>query len=135
MKRFPLSKKSKKEIGEYGEGLAIRFLKRNGYRILEKNYRFPMGEIDIIASDKDTLVFIEVKTKKFDPYIPPEISVNRKKQEKIIKGALCYIKDKEKDFDRYRFDVVAINLFDNGKEREIKLFRDAFHLSNQTHYI
>jgi putative endonuclease len=126
------------ELGRKGERLAESFLKKSGYKILDKNYYSPFGEIDIIAKERDTLVFVEVKTKHSGSFIPPELSVNRKKQQKIIKGALNYIKvleDKGKKFETIRFDVIAISLYRDSKNKEINLIRDAFQPEGRTHYI
>lgn len=123
------------ELGKYGETLAINYLKKNGYKVVGKNYRSPFGEIDIIALDKDILVFIEVKTKKSNRFIPPELSVNKKKQGKIIKGALHYIQRRGESFDQYRFDVIAINTSEENGEREIKLYKDAFQVPSNTRFI
>ena len=65
----------KKELGKKGEELALRFLKKRGYRIIEKNYVCKMGEMDIIAKEKDTLVFIEVKTRTSTVFGPPQLAV------------------------------------------------------------
>jgi len=127
--------KDRLELGKYGEVLAINFLKKNGYKIMGKNYRSPFGEIDIIALDKDTLAFIEVKTKNSNLFIPPELSVNKKKQGKIIKGALHYIKGKEEKFDQYRFDVIAINTSLENGEKKIKLYKDAFQVPSNTRFV
>ena len=68
----------KKELGQKGEDLALRFLKKNGYRIYTTNYSCKLGEIDIIAKEKDTLAFIEVKTRTSTAFGPPQLAVNRR---------------------------------------------------------
>jgi len=97
--------------GKEGEAIAVRFLRRNGYRIVQKNYRTPIGEIDIIARDGDTLVFIEVKTRESLRYGPPFESVNSRKRLKITKVATLYLK-RFRNIPPCRFDVVSINYRD-----------------------
>jgi putative endonuclease len=114
----------KKELGKKGEDLALRFLKKNGYRIFERNYVCKMGEIDIIAKEKDTLVFIEVKTRTSTAFGPPQLAVNSAKQMQLSKVALYFLKEKCLEDVKARFDVVAILLGPRGPE--IELIRDAF---------
>ena len=117
----------KKELGKKGEELALRFLKKRGYRIIEKNYVCKMGEMDIIAREKDTLAFIEVKTRTTTEFGPPQLAVNASKQRQLSKVALNYLKEKQLEDVKARFDVVAI-LLTPGRE-EIELIRDAFDLN------
>ena len=114
----------KKELGKKGEDLALRFLKKNGYRIFERNYVCKMGEVDIIAKEKDTLVFIEVKTRTSTAFGPPQLAVNSAKQMQLSKVALYFLKEKGIEDVKARFDVVAILLGPKGPE--IELIRDAF---------
>ncbi len=116
----------KKELGKKGEDLALRFLKKNGYRIIERNYVCKMGEIDIIAREKDTLVFIEVKTRTSTTFGPPQLAVNASKQRQMSKVALNFLKEKKLEDVKARFDVVAILLGPKGEE--IELIKDAFDL-------
>jgi putative endonuclease len=117
----------KKELGKKGEEVALRFLKRRGYRIVEKNYVCKMGEMDIIAKEKDTLVFIEVKTRTSTMFGPPQLAVNSSKQRQLSKVALNYLKEKHLEDVKARFDVVAILLRQKGEE--IELIKDAFDLN------
>ena len=105
----------KKELGRKGEEKALRFLKKKGYRIIENNYVCKMGEMDIIAREKDTLVFIEVKTRTSTEFGPPQLAVNLSKQRQLSKVALNYLKEKRLEDVKARFDVVAILL--EPKER------------------
>jgi putative endonuclease len=116
----------KKELGKKGEELALRFLKKKGYRIIEKNYICKMGEMDIIAKEKDTLAFIEVKTRTSTTFGPPQLAVNPKKQSQMSKVALNFLKEKKLEDVKARFDVVAILLGQKGEE--VELIRDAFDL-------
>jgi putative endonuclease len=116
----------KKELGKKGEELALRFLKKNGYRIIGRNYVCKMGEMDIIAREKDILVFIEVKTRTSTTFGPPQLAVNPKKQSQMSKVALHFLKEKQLEDVKARFDVVAILLGSKGEE--IELIKDAFDL-------
>jgi putative endonuclease len=106
--------------------MALRFLKKKGYRIIEKNYVCRMGEMDIIAKEKDTLVFIEVKTRTSTTFGPPQLAVNLTKQMQLSKVALYFLKEKELEDVKARFDVVAILL--GPMKEEIDLIKDAFDL-------
>ena len=74
----------KKFLGRAGERLATEFLKKSGLEILQRNYKTHLGEIDVIALDKDTVVFVEVKTRTNDDYGSPSEAVNNRKCEKIL---------------------------------------------------
>ena len=116
----------KKALGKKGEEVALRFLKKKGYRIIEKNYVCKLGEMDIIAKEKDTLVFVEVKTRTTTEFGPPQLAVHSSKQRQLSKVALNYLKEKRLEDVKARFDVVAILLGQKGEE--IELIRDAFEL-------
>ena len=116
----------KKALGKKGEEKALRFLKKKGYRIIEKNYVCKLGEMDIIAKEKDTLAFIEVKTRTTTEFGPPQLAVNSSKQRQLSKVALHFLKEKQLEDAKARFDVVAILL--GPKKEEIELIRDAFDL-------
>jgi len=125
--------KERQILGESGEGAAFEFLKKEGYRILERNYTTPLGEIDIIAQDRDCLVFVEVKSLSDTSYILPQEMLNKRKQEQIIRVALSYLKAKGlKDAD-CRFDCVAV-VFSPGREPEIELIKDAFQADDRYLY-
>ena len=116
----------KKALGKRGEDLALRFLKKKGYKIVERNYICKMGEMDIIAQEKDTLVFVEVKTRTSTAFGPPQLAVNSAKQMQLSKVALNFLKEKRLEDIKARFDVVAIVLRPSGEE--IELIKDAFDL-------
>jgi len=109
--------------GPQGEELAARLLRKNGYRILERNFRTGIGEIDIIAMEKGTLVFIEVKTRTSDAFGTPFEAVTRRKRDKIKKTALLYLKNLRREVP-VRFDVVSIML--SGSTEKMEIMRDAF---------
>jgi putative endonuclease len=118
-----MNNNAKINTGREGEIIAAAFLKKNGYRIIETNYRCPLGEIDIIAREKDELVFVEVKTRKSSERGYPEQAVGISKQRKISQLALWYLQ-KIKDDTPVRFDVIAITISTSGNE--IKLIKNAF---------
>ena len=101
--------KTKITTGKEGEKIAADFLKKNGYRIIDKNFRCPLGEIDIVAREKGAIVFVEVKTRKSSQLGYPEQAVGVRKQKKMSQLALWYLQ-KQKIIDTgARFDVVASN--------------------------
>ena len=114
----------KKVTGRAGEDIAAGFLVKNGYRISERNYRCPIGEIDIVARDKNDLVFVEVKTRRSADLGYPEQAVGIKKQKKISQLALWYLQEKKINGVRARFDVVAVMIQPSGND--IRLIKNAF---------
>jgi len=116
----------KKELGKKGEEVAVQFLKKKGYRIIERNYTCRLGEMDVIAKEKDTFAFIEVKTRTTTTFGPPQLAVDSSKQNQLSKVALHFLKEKRLEDVKARFDVVAILLGPKGEE--IELIKDAFDL-------
>jgi len=117
----------RQQFGEAGEALAARLLSKRGYKILETNHRNPLGEIDLIARDGDTLVFVEVKTRQSLHFGNPKWAVTPRKQRKLSMVALYYLKTTGQSQSKARFDVVAIH--STGRRPEIELVRNAFELS------
>ncbi|MFC1590648.1 YraN family protein [Candidatus Omnitrophota bacterium] len=113
------------ELGRIGEAKAVLYLTRLGYEIITRNYRTPLGEIDIIAREGRQLVFVEVRTRASASLGPPFLSVTRKKQRKIIHNALCYVKRYGLTDSPWRIDIVSVKLKDGHGVDEILLFRDA----------
>lgn len=129
-----MGSKTKKESGTLGESLAADYLKKNGYKIIERNYYTKLGEIDIIAKDKDCLCFVEVKTRTNDNKGLPEEAVSRAKIRKISQNVLTYLKQKRINDCDMRFDVVGV-IFDNqAQEFQINLIKDAFALDKRYFY-
>lgn len=106
------------QYGQQGEQIAAAFLKKRGYKILERNYRTPLGEIDIIAKQGRTIVFVEVKSRKTDRFGSPKESITRAKQARLTRTALCYLKETDQMDVSARFDVVIVR-GDDKKETEI----------------
>jgi putative endonuclease len=115
----------KKLLGQAGEDRAAKFLAKQGYRLLERNYRTPHGEIDLIALHEGTIVFVEVKTRTSDAFGAPELAVTPQKQRRMVKTALGYIKYKKLHQVPCRFDVVAIS---DAAAQEIALIQNAFEM-------
>jgi putative endonuclease len=112
--------------GEAGEALAARLLRKKGYQIVATNYRTPLGEIDIIARDGDTIVFVEVKARQSGRFGAPKWAVTPRKQRKISMVALYYLKSTGQGQAKARFDVVSIC---SALQRpEVEIIRNAFDL-------
>lgn len=116
---------TKIEIGRRGEEAAVDFLKRRGYKIIEKNYKNKLGEIDIIAKDGDTLCFIEVKTRTNFKFGFPQEAITTFKQKKINKVALSYLKQYNLLNISSRFDIISVVL-NNKQKFDIEIIKDAF---------
>jgi len=114
-------------FGKAGEITALGYLKKKGYKVLEQNYTCPLGEIDIIARHKRTIVFIEVKTRRSLSYGSPLYAITRRKQRKISMAALYYLKSNRQMDQGARFDVVTVQSTDAGQE--IDLIQNAFDLA------
>ena len=115
------------QFGQTSEAIAADYLQRNGYRILVRNYRTKLGEIDLIGRDGDTLAFIEVKARRSARYDNPKYAVNRWKQKKISMAALTYLKSTKQMHVRARFDVLAI--LSRTPPPQIELIKNAFELA------
>ena len=115
------------DLGKLGEDLAFKKIKRIGYKCLARNYRCPLGEVDLIAKDGDTLVFIEIKTRKGKSLGYAKEAVDGRKRRQLSKVALTYIKANDCWHMKSRFDVVAINV--NKNKREIEIIKNAFELA------
>ncbi|MBA2123394.1 YraN family protein [bacterium Unc6] len=115
-------------LGKTGEKHAVNFLKQNGYRIQQCNWKCPLGEIDIIASDRDILCIIEVKTRQDQEFGGPWDAINDRKKHKISKLAQWYCSQKGIKNRSLRFDVVLLWADSDGKITNTELLRDAIRL-------
>ena len=115
------------ELGRLGEDLALKKIKKMGYRCLVRNYRCTLGEVDLVAKDGDTLVFIEIKTRRGKSLEYAKEAVSMKKRRQLSKVALSYMRDHDCADVKSRFDVVAISL--EGNRREIEVVKNAFDLA------
>lgn len=118
-------KRYKQVRGRSGEDITAHFLRSRGYVIVERNYRNRLGEIDLIATKEDLLVFIEVKTRTSTAYGLPQEAVTPVKQKKIRRTALAYMQNKCIEDADIRFDVVGI-IIDNDAGPQIHHITDAF---------
>lgn len=115
------------DIGDRGENVAASFLEENGYRVLERNYRFERNEVDLVCLDPDQggeIVFVEVKTRTGRGYGPPEASVTEEKKAALVEVSRAYLHERQLEGAPARFDVIGI-LVDDG-EPEIKHYENAF---------
>ena len=112
--------------GKRGEELAAVHLAEAGYRIIERNYRCLFGEIDIVAEEAETLVFVEVKSRRSEAYGDPQLAVGHEKQKKISRIAMHYLEEKHLRHRLARFDVIAVKLLPSG--HKIELIRNAFEI-------
>jgi putative endonuclease len=115
-----------KSLGPRGEDAAARYLKKLGFRVLERGHDSRLGEIDIIAVDDRTVVFVEVKTRASSDAGHPTEAVDALKQRRMTQAALAYLKSKRLLESAARFDVVAITWPVDSCEPQIEHFRNAF---------
>lgn len=115
----------RKPFARWGEDLAARALRRAGYRILGRNIRMGRVEIDIIAREKDTVAFVEVKSRRTGEPVPPEDNVGRLKRRHIRAAARMYLSREQTENTYYRFDVVSVIMPEDAKPT-ITIYRDAF---------
>ncbi len=118
--------RNRKSLGNLGEDLAVQYLMKNNYKILQRNYRHLSGEIDIIASKDDLLIFVEVKTARSRSFGNPETWVNEHKQQQIGRVAEIYLQENEIYDVDCRFDVIAVTFVQN--QPRIKHIKNAFWL-------
>jgi putative endonuclease len=118
-------KLKRKDTGNLGEKLAAEFLKKKGYRVLETNYRCRLGEIDIIASQNDSLVFFEVRTRSNLDLGSPEESITFKKMRNMEQTAEYYLQNHENFPDSWRIDVVAVEINADHRLKRIEIIENA----------
>lgn len=118
----------RRNLGNRGEDLACSFIKKQGYRLVTRNFRKKCGEIDIIAYENDVLVFMEVKTRSDNSKGSPLAAVTKQKQQQIIKTATYYLAENDSFDVSCRFDVLGITVT-NNKPPLFELIQGAFDLS------
>jgi putative endonuclease len=121
-------KNGNRSVGERGEAIAEAYLRGQGFTVLEKNYRGKTGEIDIVAREGDTIVFVEVKARRNLAYGPPQLAVTAFKQRQISRTALTWLAHHKKSNSNARFDVIAI-LAPDHEVPQIEHIRNAFELA------
>jgi putative endonuclease len=114
----------RKKLGQFGENLAADYLERRGYVIRQRNYRCPVGEMDIVAEDGACLVFVEVRTRRGREYGTPEESITAAKQVKLVEVAQTYLQEHHWPGD-WRIDVVAIELTRGGRLERVTVIQNA----------
>ena len=121
--------KSRQTLGRWGESQAVNYLLSQGYNILEKNFRTPYGELDLIvqsgSGENTELVFVEVKTRSSSRFGLPEISVNQRKQAHLIAAAEHFLSLQKNPPQTWRIDVIAIERKAGGLDPEITHFENA----------
>ena len=115
-------------VGKAGEDTAVKYLQKQGYRILERNFRCRFGKIDLIARDKGVLVFIEVKTRRSHAFGPPAMAVTPEKQRHLIKASQVFMSRTGRQHDVCRFDVVTIQM--GSSEPCIEIIKNAFQTAS-----
>ena len=115
----------KQQLGRVGEEMAARYLVSRGYRIVERNYRCPVGEMDIVARDGAYLAFVEVRTRRGRDYGTPEESITPAKRRKLIEVASTYLQERGLYDVDWRIDVVAIEMAGDGRLLRLALIKGA----------
>lgn len=115
---------SNKQTGDQGEDLACKYLKNLGYQIMDRNYRIRGGEIDIVARDGDTLVFVEVKARFSHDFGPPAEAMTPWKIKALLKTAMFYVLKVNWGNKEYRLDFVSIDFADNTTSPKIELIKN-----------
>lgn len=115
------------ELGKFGEDLAFKKIKHLGYKNIIRNYRCPLGEVDLIAKDGNTLAFIEIKTRKGKSIGYAKEAVNAKKRRQLSKVALTYLKSNDCYGAKARFDVIAISI--ERDKPQIEVIKNAFDIA------
>lgn len=103
----------RRSIGLRGEDIAADYLKRKGYSVLNRNFRTPYGEIDLVSEQGNSIVFTEVKTRASKSLGPPEISITRRKADHMRSAAEFYIQEYGEQYDEWRIDVISVQIQTN----------------------
>jgi len=117
----------RQKIGTWGEKLAEEYLISKGYQVLDRNYRTPYGEIDIIACKAGVVIFVEVKTRSTTAFGLPEGGVNYKKQAHLVDSAHYYIQEHPQLQNGWQVDVIAVQGKPGDKSTELTHFENAIH--------
>jgi len=114
------------ELGRSSEDAAVNLLERRGYRVIARNFRKPFGEVDVVAFDKDTVCFIEVKARRSGNFGLPQEAVSPFKQKRIMRVALAFLKERRMLERKVRFDVVALACSAEGRAYRAEIIKAAF---------
>ena len=119
---------SRIQLGAIGEDAAMRVLRRRGYRIRDRNVRCPMGELDLVAEEGSTLVFLEVKTRSTSDYGSPFEAISPFKQHRLQRLAVYYLATRRLMDRPCRFDAVSVCVDSAGRIQAVELLVDAFEV-------
>ena len=119
----------RQRLGNWGEGVARRFLEREGYRVLDTKYRCRWGEVDIVAGDGGELVFVEVRTRRGTRFGTPQESITPSKASRLESTAQHYMAEKGLTHSNWRIDLVSILLDSGGRVQEISHLKHAVEAS------
>jgi putative endonuclease len=117
---------TRQALGKKGERAARAFLERRGVRILAANYACAAGEIDLIGKERETILFVEVKTRTSAAFGPPQLAVHRRKQRQIVRAAEWFLSERRLPDVACRFDVLAVTYPRDEDAPAIQWVRDAF---------
>jgi putative endonuclease len=123
---------STRAVGNLGEAAAVRFLRRRGLVIVARNLRSRLGEVDLLAREGSTLVFVEVKARRGSPGDSPEAAVDARKRARLSRLALGYLAARRLGEQPCRFDVIGVLLDDAGRVTDVRHLRHAFDLDGWT---
>jgi putative endonuclease len=115
----------KRRLGRRGEEIAVAYLRRQGYRVLARNWRCTAGELDIVAREEGTLAFVEVRTRRGDRFGTPEESITPTKQAKLVELAQTYLQENGLTDQNWRIDVVAVEMDWGSRVKRVNLIRNA----------
>jgi len=116
----------RKELGDFGEKIAIKFLKNKGYKILEQNFKRKWGEIDIIGKKKRKIIFFEVKAIIKNKNFFPEDQITPKKKRQLLKIAQIYLSENKISLNsKYQIDIIAIEISPNFKKAKVRHYQNA----------
>jgi putative endonuclease len=115
----------KRQLGRRGEDIAVAYLRRQGYRVLDRNWRCPAGELDVVAREGETLAFVEVRTRRGERFGTPEESITPAKGAKLLELAKTYLQEGGLTDQNWRIDVVAVELEGGDKVKRVNLIRNA----------
>lgn len=118
---------STNDIGDRGEAIASSHLEADGYRVLERNYRFERNEVDLVCFDPEQggeIVFVEVKTRTGEEYGPPEASITEEKKQSLREVARAYLHERRFEGSPARFDVITVML--GGGSADVEHYKNAF---------
>ncbi len=116
---------ARQETGRRGEQLAARFLEREGCRVVARNCRCPLGELDLVAEGPEGLIFVEVRTRRTSHLVSPEETITRPKALRVVRSAQWYLSSHGLEDRPWRVDVIAVELDARGELARLERYKDA----------